>query len=67
MKKSENKTCFILHSITAFLFTLTGILRITTEGWKEMMGISNLCLGITFASLAYTYYKKYKDEKKQTK
>lgn len=65
-KKSDNKNndklCFILHLISACLFGLSGILRIVSDGF-EFSGITNIALGITFGSLSYMYYKKYKEEK----
>ena len=60
--KKENKICFILHTISSVLFTLSGLIRIFNTGFTEWQGITNIALGITFGSLAYIYYKKYKEK-----
>ena len=60
--KKEEKICFILNTITALLFTVSGIARIVSDGF-EWNGITNIALGVTFGSLAYMYYKKYKESK----
>ena len=62
-RKKENKICCILHSFSSFLFTASGITLLVTKGIIEWTGITNIALGITFGSLAYIYYKKYKEEK----
>lgn len=61
--KKEYKICFILYTISACLFALTGIMTIIEEGISKMTGITDLGLSIAFGSLAFLYYKKYKKEK----
>ena len=67
MKKNngnENKLCFILHSISASLFTVSGILNLVNKGFNDWFGYSGIALGVTFGSLAFIYYKKFKEENK---
>ena len=59
-KKKENKTCFILYTISSSLFLLTAVMQMYYE---NTLAISNLGLSICFGSLAYIYYKKFKGEK----
>ena len=61
----ENKICFILHTFTATLFTLSGILNLVTEGVNKFTGFTNIALGVTFGCIAYMYYKKYKEGKEE--
>ena len=59
----EDKLCFILHTISATLFMATGIIQLVINGFGAWIAISNIALGITFGSMAYMYYKKYKSAK----
>lgn len=61
MKKKENKTCFILYTISSSLFLFAFVMQIFNEDMA--MAISNLGLSVCFGSLAYLYYKRYKGEK----
>ncbi len=61
--KKENKICFILYTISSILFALSGIMIIIESGLSKMTGISDISLSICFGSIAYLYYKKYKNEK----
>ena len=61
--KKQNKLCAILDLVAAILFTLSGITIIMTDGLQTMLGIVGIALGVTFGSLTYIYYKKYKEEK----
>ena len=58
--KKEEKICFILYTITSLLFILTGISILVENGFNGWSGITNIALGVTFGSLAFMYYKKYK-------
>ena len=62
MKKNsskENKTCFILYTISSSLFLLTAVMQYFSN---DTLAISNLGLSICFGSLAYIYYKKFKEQ-----
>lgn len=62
MKKNsskENKTCFILYTISSSLFLLTAVMQYFSN---DTLAISNLGLSICFGSLAYVYYKKFKEQ-----
>ena len=62
-KNNENKLCFILHTITSLIFTLTGIMQLVAKRGTSWTAFTSIALGVTFGSIAYTYYKKYKEEK----
>ena len=59
--KKKNKTCFILHSITAILFLVSGILKLITD---NKLSIAYFGLSICFVCITYLYYKQYKKEDK---
>ena len=61
--KSEDKTCFILHTISSVLFALSAILILVNDGFS-WMALTYIGLSITFGSLAVIYFKKYKSENK---
>ena len=61
-KKKRYKVSCILYTITSVLFALSGIIAIVSEKTVNWMSISNIALGITFASIAYLEYKKFKKE-----
>ena len=61
--KRDNKLCFILYTISSLLLIAIGIFILTDKGFSDWNGITNIALGITFGSLAFIYYKKYKSEK----
>ena len=61
-RKKEYKVCFILNAISSFLFAFTGIMMLI-DNVKNMTGITNIGLSVTFGSLSYLYFKKYKEEK----
>ena len=61
--KKENKACFIINSISSLLFIISGVSIFVEKGISEWSGITDIALGITFGSLAYLYFKKYKEEK----
>ena len=58
--KKKNKTCFILHSISAILFFISGILKLITD---SKFSIAYFGLSICFVCIAYIYYKSYKKGK----
>ena len=60
--KRENKVAFILYTITAALFIISGISILICEGLSDFTPITNLALGVTFGFLVVMYYKKYKSE-----
>ena len=61
-KKKENKICFILYTITSLIFTSTGITILATNGFDWHV-LTNIALAVTFGSVAFMYFKKYKEEK----
>lgn len=58
--KKEYKLCAIFHSISSVAFTFSGVLSVVNNGFKDWTCITNFALGITFGSLAYMYFQKYK-------
>ncbi len=61
MKKKENKTCFILYTISSSMFLLAALMQFLNE--NIVLAICNLGSSVCFGSLSYIYYKKYKGEK----
>ena len=58
--KKEYKLCAIFHSISSVAFTFSGVLSVVNNGFNDWTCITNFALGITFGSLAYMYFQKYK-------
>lgn len=53
MKKNN---FYILYFISGVLFTITAVLNFTDN--KTLMGITYICLAITFTSLGFSYKKR---------
>ena len=61
--KKESLICCILHAISSFLFTFSGIAIIIDKEFKTWSGYAYIALGITFAIVAFMYFKRYKNQK----
>lgn len=55
--------CTILHAITALLFIVGGIANVVSNKSNGWVDITPFGLGITFGSISYMYFEKYRKEK----